>query len=63
MGCAHAVSARDERVTYMQTGPRAVTTGVHAMLRSRTGNGWTLPALTLSRCVTVSYPAAQTLIA
>ena len=57
------VAIGNERVTYMQTGPLAVTTGVHAMLRSRTGNGSTLPALTLSRCVTVSYPAAQTLIA
>lgn len=47
----------------MQTGPRAVTTGVQAMLRSRTGNGSTLPAFTLTRCVTVSYPIAQTLIA
>jgi len=50
-------------MTHMQTGPAEVTTGVHAILRSRTGNGWTLPAFTLSRCVTVSYPTAQTLIA
>ena len=58
----HAIK-NDTGVTYMQTGPLAVTTGVHAMLRSRTGNGSTFPALTLSVCVTVSYPAAQTLIA